>query len=113
MRESTNRGIHRFARRQFIGGGLAAVCAGSGFGPAVAGTTCGAYPSAPGAEVCESAVNMVMSIAKAESQHQSQWCWAASTSMIFRYHGYNIPQEQIVLEGMEAWRIDRLKPVGE
>jgi hypothetical protein len=30
------------------------------------------------------------------SQHNSQWCWAASLQMIFNYYGINISQQQIV-----------------
>lgn len=30
------------------------------------------------------------------------WCWAASISMIFRHHGYNVTQEQIVLAEYNA-----------
>jgi len=32
----------------------------------------------------------------ASSQHNSNWCWAASLQMIFNYYGINISQEQIV-----------------
>jgi hypothetical protein len=32
------------------------------------------------------------------SQHASEWCWAASTAMVFAYYGYDVPQEQIVNE---------------
>ncbi|MBS1501504.1 MAG: C39 family peptidase [Bacteroidetes bacterium] len=32
----------------------------------------------------------------ASSQHNSNWCWAASLQMIFNYYGVNITQEQIV-----------------
>ena len=32
----------------------------------------------------------------ASSQHNSNWCWAASLQMIFNYYGVNISQEQIV-----------------
>src|ERR1700753_1510433 len=32
----------------------------------------------------------------ASSQHNSNWCWAASLQMIFNYYGINITQEQIV-----------------
>ena len=31
-------------------------------------------------------------------QHLSQWCWAACIEMIFRYYGFNMPQEEIVRE---------------
>lgn len=32
----------------------------------------------------------------ASSQHNSNWCWAASLQMIFNYYGVSITQEQIV-----------------
>ena len=32
-------------------------------------------------------------------QEQSQWCWAASISMIFAHHGYRVAQEEIVKDG--------------
>jgi len=31
-----------------------------------------------------------------QSQDRDQWCWAASISMIFQYHGYDVSQEEIV-----------------
>lgn len=31
-------------------------------------------------------------------QYLTQWCWAASIEMIFRYYGYVVPQERIVKE---------------
>src|SRR5579872_4056574 len=32
----------------------------------------------------------------ASSQHNTNWCWAASIQMIFNYYGIDITQEQIV-----------------
>src|SRR5438309_1594878 len=32
----------------------------------------------------------------ASSQHNTNWCWAASIQMIFNYYGIAITQEQIV-----------------
>lgn len=29
-------------------------------------------------------------------QHLSEWCWAASIEMVFRYYGHRVPQEVIV-----------------
>lgn len=31
-------------------------------------------------------------------QGMSQWCWAATISMAFKFYGYNVPQKQIVQE---------------
>src|SRR5437879_2626146 len=31
------------------------------------------------------------------SQRMSQWCWAASVSMLFRYFGHPLSQEKIVM----------------
>ncbi|MCA9516827.1 MAG: hypothetical protein KC635_17920 [Myxococcales bacterium] len=31
-------------------------------------------------------------------QHMSQWCWAACIEMVFRHHGYVVPQARIVKE---------------
>jgi hypothetical protein len=33
-----------------------------------------------------------------DAQHASEWCWAASIEMVFRYYGHNVPQERIVQE---------------
>lgn len=33
-----------------------------------------------------------------QSQHQSQWCWAASISMVFAHAGYDVDQRRIVNE---------------
>jgi Papain-like cysteine protease AvrRpt2 len=33
-----------------------------------------------------------------ETQHMSEWCWAASISMIFSFHGHPVSQERIVKE---------------
>jgi hypothetical protein len=31
-----------------------------------------------------------------ETQRSQNWCWAASIAMVFRYHGLNVTQEEIV-----------------
>ena len=33
-----------------------------------------------------------------QTQHMSEWCWAASISMIFSFHGHPVSQERIVKE---------------
>ena len=40
--------------------------------------------------------------AASETQHQSQWCWAACIAMVFRYYGHAVSQERIVLEAFGA-----------
>ena len=57
-------------------------------------TTCG--PS-PRGQVCVSQVDFNQFAAKAAKlQEQSQWCWAASISMLFSYYGHPVSQERIV-----------------
>lgn len=45
-------------------------------------------------------------------QERSQWCWAASMSMIFAHHGYRVPQEYIV-ENVHGKVEDVNAPSGE
>lgn len=33
-----------------------------------------------------------------DTQHKTQWCWAASISMLFSYYGHRVDQERIVEE---------------
>ena len=37
-----------------------------------------------------------------EQQYQSEWCWAASISMVFAYYGHPISQQRIVSEAYGA-----------
>jgi len=46
------------------------------------------------AKVCTSEVALTDIVYAA--QRMSQWCWAASASMVFSVYGYSVPQEQIV-----------------
>ena len=41
-------------------------------------------------------VNMSQLYQVIEAQQCSEWCWAASTSMVFAFHGYFLTQAQIV-----------------
>lgn len=34
----------------------------------------------------------------ANTQHASEWCWAACISMVFAFYSHNVPQERIVEE---------------
>lgn len=54
----------------------------------------------PYIERCDVGIPFTAATQKAKQQHMSEWCWAASISMAFAYHGYDVPQERIV---SEAW----------
>lgn len=85
----------KLTRRQALQGGVAVGVAALVPRESSA-ATCQPYSMG---QFCRSSVAMPTFLARAaEVQHQSMWCWAACTSMIFRHHGYDIPQEQIVEE---------------
>ena len=77
---------------------------GSAAAAALAGRTgwarlaCG--PFTPfGVQACEAGIDSNLFTVKArDTQHASEWCWAASIEMVFRYYGHHVPQERIVLE---------------
>jgi ABC-type bacteriocin/lantibiotic exporter with double-glycine peptidase domain len=54
----------------------------------------------PQRRVCESGIpsNVIHIVAANNSQYQSQWCWAACISMIFKYYGHPVSQARIVKE---------------
>ncbi|MCJ0763717.1 papain-like cysteine protease family protein [Variovorax terrae] len=63
---------------------------------AQASTTCQATPSGT---LCISQVDFTRFAQTAyQAQAQSQWCWAASISMLFSYYGYSVAQPRIVAE---------------
>jgi hypothetical protein len=65
--------------------------------PAQAATRC--EPTAqPGVERCVTGLPQATIDAMAQTQRASQWCWAASISMVLRNYGVIVPQEQIVRE---------------
>ena len=54
---------------------------------------------------CEAGIDRDLSDIVANSvgsQYLSQWCWAASIEMIFRFYGYVVPQAEIV---RQAWGV--------
>lgn len=56
---------------------------------------------ANGVQVCEAGIDSSLAhvtAAAVNGQHQTQWCWAASIEMVFRYYGYRVPQEKIVAD---------------
>lgn len=62
--------------------------------PAHAGERC--QPDPYGQVVCEVGIPSERLEPITSQQAMSQWCWAASISMIFGYHGHPLPQERIV-----------------
>lgn len=62
--------------------------------PAHAGERC--QPDAYGQVVCEVGIPSERLEPITSQQAMSQWCWAASISMLFGYHGHPLPQEHIV-----------------
>ncbi len=62
--------------------------------PTRAGERC--QPDPVGQIVCEVGIPSERLEPITSQQAASQWCWAASISMIFGYHGHALPQERIV-----------------
>ena len=46
--------------------------------------------------VCRAGISLSTALMAYASQQMSVWCWAASIEMIFRAHGYYVPQQEIV-----------------
>ncbi|WBY01779.1 papain-like cysteine protease family protein [Ramlibacter tataouinensis] len=96
---------------------MAALLAGwlSWGAPAAAATRCEPTAQA-GVERCVSGLPAATLKAMAQAQRASQWCWAASISMVLRAWGVDVPQEQIVRQhygaaadlGVEGPVIDEL-----
>jgi len=63
--------------------------------PSHASEVCAA-PDARGTIACTAGMDDARVRAIAISQDKSQWCWAASISMIFASHGFRLPQDVIV-----------------
>jgi hypothetical protein len=52
-----------------------------------------------GVQACQVGIDSnLFTVEARDTQHQSEWCWAASIEMVFRYYGHNVPQERIVGE---------------
>jgi hypothetical protein len=49
-------------------------------------------------ELLTATVDMPRLAQAIQTQQCEQWCWAASISMIFAYHGYSVSQTQIVAQ---------------
>jgi hypothetical protein len=94
-----NRRVAMTTRRRFVQV-AASAAAGAIIAPMWAEERCGpALPSAWGPyRTCAAEVPLPAISAFADVQHQSQWCWAACISMIFRYYGHGVSQQRIVSE---------------
>lgn len=59
-----------------------------------------ASPFSPPERICNSFVpsGFIKIPASQSDQYQSEWCWAASISMVFRYYHHPVSQERIVKE---------------
>ena len=69
--------------------------------PSQAEEQCGT-PDTYGVAICRAGLPDESVRQLAVVQEQPQWCWAASISMIFAHHGYNVRQEEIVKDGYGA-----------
>jgi Papain-like cysteine protease AvrRpt2 len=83
-------------RRHFIGTSVATVLAAFST-KALAAIRCGPFVP-PGVATCEVGIDSSIAQAFTQDQKRSNWCWAACIEMIFRYYGYSVSQDQIVLE---------------
>ena len=87
-------------RRHFlkVGSGFLALGALGVSNPASALLHCAPF-NFNGIQQCEAGIDSRLahiSAAAVDGQHMSQWCWAASIEMVFRYYGLRVPQETIV-----------------
>jgi hypothetical protein len=86
-------------RRDFLislGAALSCVLPTSAFGR----LACGPFVP-PGIQECEAGIDSSLAyVAAAHPQDLSNWCWAACIEMVFRYYGFQVPQERIV---QDAW----------
>lgn len=82
--------------------------------PASAETACAPTAQA-GVERCVSGLPAAALATIFEPQQASNWCWAASISMILRRYGVTVPQEQVVRAAFGAASNERasVQAVGE
>lgn len=78
--------------------------------PSQAEEVCGT-PNTEGVSLCSAGLAAENVQQLAVRQEQSEWCWAASISMIFAHHGYAVRQEDIVKDGYGA-AVNRPAPSG-
>jgi len=88
-------------RRDFLTLGVKSIATGMmGLAAAEAFADGGCTMIGPGLQRCDVGIPFTAATQKAKQQHMSEWCWAASISMAFAFHGYEVAQERIVAE---AW----------
>jgi papain like cysteine protease AvrRpt2 len=74
------------------------VCVANGARPAAAEVTC-TPPTGYGVQLCTSGLpTFIVARAIDDTQYQSQWCWAASISNVFKYYGHPVSQKRVVAE---------------
>lgn len=79
-------------RRSFMLGLAASSSSLSIAAPAVADWRCTQYDWR-GVQYCEAGVSIPRFTAQQRCQN---WCWAACIEAVFRFHGYSVPQEEVV-----------------
>ena len=66
--------------------------------PATAEVSC-TPPNMYGVQLCTSGLpTFVVAQAINDRQYQSEWCWAASISNVFKYYGHSVSQQRVVDE---------------
>jgi len=55
--------------------------------------------AANGVQQCEAGIDStILDVTASDTQHATQWCWAACIEAVFSYYGHSISQEDIVKE---------------
>jgi hypothetical protein len=76
---------------------------------AAAGTAC-APTAQPGVERCVAGLAPAVLREMQATQAASNWCWAASISMVLRRYGVTVPQEAVVKAGLGAPANEKVRP---
>jgi hypothetical protein len=52
-----------------------------------------------GVQRCEAGIDSsILDVVASDTQHESQWCWAACIEAVFTYYDHPVPQDRIVSE---------------
>src|SRR5690348_17365423 len=55
--------------------------------------------NAAGVQQCEAGIeSSILDVTASDTQHASEWCWAACIQAVFSYYGHEVSQERIVKE---------------
>lgn len=76
--------------------GAVSVASVIGTRQAKADNACAPHPKY--GQACRAQVNFQAFSARHDPQYQSQWCWAACISNVFKYYGHPVAQQRIVSE---------------